>query len=165
MTAEIDGSRDEPVIVMTHILEAPRALVWTAFTTPEHVVNWYGGKGFENPVCEMDVRPGGRWRHVMRTPDGHEQHLEFVFVEVVKPQRLSWRTERGAHGEPGPLSTVTLEDLGRRTRVTFVARFATRAERDLALSWGFTRVLGEGVDRMAAVLAGLAPQIEMGGIE
>jgi uncharacterized protein YndB with AHSA1/START domain len=153
---EIDGSGGEPVIVMTHTFEAPRALVWTAFTTPEHVKNWYGGRGFENPVCEMDVRPGGRWRHVMRTPDGQEQSLEFVFVEVVKPERLSWRSERGVHGEPGSLNTLTLEDLGRRTRVTFVARFDSGAERDLAMSWGFARILGEGVERMAVVLGGLA---------
>jgi uncharacterized protein YndB with AHSA1/START domain len=157
MSVEIDGSsRNEPVIVMTHVLEAPRALVWTAFTTPEHVKNWYGGHGFHNPVCEMDVRPGGRWRHVMRTPDGHEQHLAFVFVEVVKPERLSWRTERQMPGEPEALNTLTLEDLGRRTRVTFVARFASVAERDLAMSWGFTRVLGEGVERMQQVLASLS---------
>jgi uncharacterized protein YndB with AHSA1/START domain len=146
MTVEIDSSAIDPVIVMTHTLEAPRALVWTAFTTPEHVMNWYGGRGFSNPVCEMDVRPGGRWRHVMRTPDGREHRLEFVFVEVVEPERLSWQSERGLHGEPGALNTVT-----------FVARFASRAERDLAMSWGFTRVLGEGVDRMVAVLAGLMP--------
>jgi uncharacterized protein YndB with AHSA1/START domain len=157
MTVEIDGSGNEPIIVMTHVLEAPRALVWTAFTTPEHVKNWYGGRGFENPVCEMDVRPGGRWRHVMRTPDGQEHRLEFVFVEVVEPERLSWRAERGVHGEPASLSTLTLEERGRRTRVTFVTRFSSVAERDLAMSWGFSRVLAEGVEKMAAVLAALSP--------
>jgi uncharacterized protein YndB with AHSA1/START domain len=155
MSVEIDAGADEPVIVMTHLLEAPRQVVWTAFTTPAHVVKWYGGKGFANPVCEMDVRPGGHWRHVMRTPDGSEHHLEFVFVEVVAPERLSWRAEGGQPGEPTPFNTLTLEDLGRRTRVTFVARFGSPAERALALSWGFSDVLREGVDRMAALLATL----------
>ena len=156
MTVQIDVSSDrEAVIVMTEIVEAPRATVWMAFTTAEHVARWYGGKGFTNPVCEMDVRPGGRWNHVMRTPDGEEHHYEFVFVEVVKPERLSWRAERGLPGKPLPLNTLTLEDRGRRTRMIFEARFSSLAERDLAMSWGFANVLREGVERMRAVLASL----------
>lgn len=95
MTSSDDGNplipADEAVIIITNILDAPRTLVWEAFTTPEHVKNWYGGHGYSNPVCEMDVRPGGRWRHVMRTPSGIEISMEFVFVEVVKPEKLSWR--------------------------------------------------------------------------
>ena len=157
MTVRIDASSShEAVIVMTHALDAPRETVWMAFTTPEHVARWYGGKGFTNPVCEMDVRPGGRWRHVMRTPDGSEHHYEFVFVEVVRPERLSWQAERGSPGKPLPLNTLTLDDWGRQTRVTFEARFTSMAERDLAMSWGFADVLREGVERMRAVLASLA---------
>lgn len=156
MTVQIDVSSErEAVIVMTHVLDAPRELVWTAFTTPAHVVRWYGGDGFTNPVCEMDVRPGGRWRHVMRTPDGAEHAYEFVFVEVVRPERLSWRAERGVPGKPLPLNLLTLEDRGRQTRVVFEARFASPAERDLAARWGFADVLRQGVERMRAVLAGM----------
>ena len=59
---------DEAVIVMTRIYEAPRDLVWEVITEPRHVAQWWGGPGFSNPVCEMDVRPGGLWRHVMRFP-------------------------------------------------------------------------------------------------
>src|SRR6202163_31763 len=82
-------SPHEPTIVMRRTFDAPRELVWDALTDPKHVVEWYGGRGFRNPVCEMDVRPGGRWRHVMRTPDGTEHTMEFVFVEVVKPEKRS----------------------------------------------------------------------------
>jgi uncharacterized protein YndB with AHSA1/START domain len=157
MTVQIDvSSSREAVIVMTHTLDAPRETVWIAFTTPEHVARWYGGKGFTNPLCEMDVRPGGRWRHIMRTPDGSEHHYEFMFVEVVRPERLSWQAERGVPGKPLPLNTLTLEDLGWQTRVTFEARFTSMAERDLALSWGFANVLREGVERMRALLASMA---------
>jgi len=52
---------DEAVIVMSRIFDAPRPLVWKAMTEPEHLVQWWGGHGFTNPVCEMDARPGGRW--------------------------------------------------------------------------------------------------------
>jgi uncharacterized protein YndB with AHSA1/START domain len=164
---KIETAGREPDITMVATFDAPRDLVWTAFTTPEHVVRWYGGKGFTNPVCEMDVRPGGRWRHVMRTPEGAEHHLAYVFVEVVRPERLSWRTDEARDGAPSALSapstpatvnTLTLEDLGARTRITFVARFPTLAERDLALTWGFTTHLGEGVERMRDLLATLTKE-------
>jgi uncharacterized protein YndB with AHSA1/START domain len=83
MTIHIDAaSTVDPVITMIHTLDAPREVVWETFTDPKHVARWYGGKGFANPVCEMDVRPGGHWRHVMRTPDGGEHRLHFIFVEV-----------------------------------------------------------------------------------
>jgi uncharacterized protein YndB with AHSA1/START domain len=156
MSTTVEAKPEEAVIVMTHTLDAPRELVWAAFTDPKHVVHWYGGRGFSNPVCEMDVRPGGLWHHVMRTPDGSEHRLEFVFVEVVKPERLSWKNaEHGKDsvGKPTSLNTLTLEDLGRQTRSTFVARFSSIADRDLAMSFGFASVIREGVERMNEVLA------------
>src|SRR5260370_21770732 len=81
----------ETAIVMSRVYDAPRSLVWQAMTRPEHIRRWWGGPGFSNPVCEMDVRPGGLWHHVMRFPDGHELHLDFIFLEVEPPSRLVWR--------------------------------------------------------------------------
>jgi uncharacterized protein YndB with AHSA1/START domain len=148
-------SATEPTIVMRKTLEAPRELVWAVLTDPKHVARWYGGHGFENPRCEMDVRAGGRWRHVMRTPDGAEHRMEFVFVEVVRPERLVWRS-----AEPGPpgggyrdnVMTVTLEEDGRRTRWKLVTRFRSLADRDAALGVGFTDVLGQGTEKVEAIL-------------
>jgi uncharacterized protein YndB with AHSA1/START domain len=106
----------EPVLVMEREFSAPRDLVWAALTDPSQVKVWYGGHGFENPVCEMDVRPGGRWRHVMRTPDGAEYPAEYEFLEVVPPERPVWRTAGAAAGRGGPhdnTMTVTLTAAGR----------------------------------------------------
>ncbi len=158
MSIAIQAESEEAVIVMTHTLDAPRELVWAAFTDPKHVVNWYGGHGFENPVCEMDVRPGGRWHHVMRTPDGAEHALSFLFVEVVKPEKLSWKNTDYGDGNanhPTSLNTLTLEEHGRQTKTKFVARFGSIAERNMAMSFGFASVLREGVERMAKVLEGI----------
>jgi uncharacterized protein YndB with AHSA1/START domain len=150
MTITFDAdSTVDPVISMVCTLDAPREVVWEAFT---NVARWYGGQGFTNPVCEMDVRPGGHWHHVMRTPDGGEQRLHFIFVDVVKPAKLSWKTEHGPDGKPAAFNTVTLEEYGPQTRVLFVARFMSIAARDLAMTWGFTAVLREGVDRMREVV-------------
>jgi uncharacterized protein YndB with AHSA1/START domain len=93
MTATIDiSSTDLPVIVITRMFDAPRALVWTAITDPKHVAQWYGGPGFTNPVCEMDLRPGGAWHHVMQAPNGTRFTINSIFEEVVVPERLVWRT-------------------------------------------------------------------------
>ncbi len=146
-----DSSTTEPVLVMQRIFDAPREDVWDALTDPRQVARWYGGLGFENPVCEMDVRPGGTWRHVMRTPDGSEHALQFVFVEVVKPERLVWRNaDRGATlgGAHDNLMTVTLEAAGRKTRWKLVVRFASMADREAALRIGFTAVLTEGTEKL-----------------
>ncbi len=157
MTTEtLPASKTEPTLVMRRTLEAPRERVWAVLTDPAHVKRWYGGRGFENPVCEMDVRPGGRWHHVMRTPDGHEFPLDFVFVEVVPPERLSWKN---AHAAPPGMPfhentvTVTLEADGPRTRWTMVARFRSLADRDGAMGFGFAKVLGEGVEKLVGILA------------
>ncbi len=154
-TETLPPSKTEPTIVMRRTLEAPRELVWAVLTDPRHVARWYGGHGFQNPVCQMDVRPGGRWRQVMRTPDGAEQAMDFVFVEVVPPERLEWRSADA--GRPGlgyrdNVMTVTLEADGSRTRWKLVTRFRSLADRDAAIGIGFTRVLGEGVEKLDAIL-------------
>jgi uncharacterized protein YndB with AHSA1/START domain len=147
-------SMDEPVIVMERTLDAPRDLVWNALTDSKQVARWYGGHGFENPVCEMDVRPGGRWHHVMRTPDGVDRTLEFVFIEVAKPEKLAWRNaDDSRHGGPyDNIVTVTLEAAGRQTKWKMVARFASFDDRDAALAIGFTTVLAEGVEKFTDLI-------------
>jgi uncharacterized protein YndB with AHSA1/START domain len=141
----------EAIIVMSRTFDAPREVVWTALTTPKHVAKWYGGHGFGNPVCEMDVRPGGLWRHVMRTPDGSDYTMEFIFVEVVKPARLVWKNARDGKPPPGLLNvvnTVTLEEAGAKTEWKFVARFDSLAERDIALKKGFATVITQGCEKL-----------------
>ncbi len=149
-------SKDEAVIVMRRIMDAPRELVWTAFTTPRHVMQWYGGYGFTNPVCEMNVRPGGHWHHVMRTPDGTEFTFDFVFLEVVKPERLVWQNadhgKRAAGGPPTCVNTMTFKDLGDRTEWQLVAQFNSIAERDTASQMGFAAMVDQGSEKVAAVL-------------
>lgn len=149
---------DEAVIVMTRVYEAPRDLVWEAVTEARHVAQWWGGPGFSNPVCEMDVRPGGLWRHVMRFPDGHELHMNFVFIEVDPPNRLAWRDvghQQHKGGPPSCLITVTLEDMGARTRWEMVARFDSITERDAALSMGFITPIAASNDSLVNYLRSL----------
>lgn len=158
MSTQTEIPTDEPSIVMTRVYDAPRDLVWKVSTEAEHVRQWWGGPGFTNPVCEMDVRPGGLWNHVMRFPDGKELRMTFVFLEVDEPKRLVWRHtdhgKRGKHNEGPPACqmTVTLEDMGGKTRWSLVARFDSLAERDAAVGMGFSGPIEASNDRLAAYL-------------
>ncbi len=155
MDFEYDAaSQAEATIVMTRIFDAPRAKMWAALTTPEHVKRWYGGDGFTNPVCEMDVREGGLWHHVMRTPDGHDIALDMVYVTVDPPKKLVWRHVdfgKGTGALPYSENTVTLEDLGEKTGWRMVARFASFDDRARAQAMGFAETVGRGCAKVEAV--------------
>jgi uncharacterized protein YndB with AHSA1/START domain len=160
MTMHVEGgSTDEPIIVMTRTFDAPRPLVWAVFTDPKHVAKWYGGHGFGNEVREMEVRPGGRWRIAMRTPDGTVREMDFVYVEVVRPERIVWKNASHPKPPPGQLdvvNTVTFEDAGRKTHWKLVARFDSIADRDLAMKMGFTSVITQGAEKLNDIVAALA---------
>src|SRR5450759_5928951 len=90
---------DDHEFVITRIINAPRELVFKAWTDPKQMTQWWGPKGFTNPVCEMDVRPGGAHRIVMRGPDGTDYPIKGIYREIVKPERIifinSFSDEKG----------------------------------------------------------------------
>ena len=119
---------------ITRTFAAPRELVFKVWTQPEHVVRWWGPKGFTTPSSTMEVRPGGAYRTVIRSPEGKEHVMRGVYREVVPPERLvmtfAWEDEEG---EPGheTLVQVTFEDVAGQTRLTFEhGVFQTVADRD-----------------------------------
>ncbi len=122
-------------LTITRTFNAPRSLVFDAWTRPEHLARWSGPEGFTNPQAEMDLRPGGKYRACLRSPDGVEHWVQGVYREIAPPERLvmthAWED---ASGQPGPASvvTVTLKELGpNRTAMTFhQAPFASIASRD-----------------------------------
>jgi uncharacterized protein YndB with AHSA1/START domain len=116
----------EREIVTSRLYDAPRALVFDAWTKPEHLQHWWGPNGFTNTIHVMDVRPGGKWTHVMHGPDGTDYKNDSVFEEVAPPKRLSYRHLTG----PNFHATVDFAEEGGKTRVTLRMVFATKAERD-----------------------------------
>ncbi len=152
----IDASSvDEAVIIMTRTFDAPIETVWHAFTTPEHVKRWYGGQGFSSPVCEMDVRPGGIWKHTMRTPDGQDFAMEFVFVDVEKPTKISWRNTN-PNQPNSPFNIVTFTADGQKTKWRLVAKFKNMAERDGARQMGFAQMVAQGSDKLNDIAKALS---------
>lgn len=118
-------------IVLSRVFDAPRELVFSVWTDLKHVSNWWGPRGFTTTTHEMDVRPGGVWRFVMHGPDGVNYKNRIVFIDVVKPERLSYRHagEEG-HEDVKFHTTVTFADLGGKTELTLRMVFETKEERD-----------------------------------
>lgn len=123
-------------IVITREFAAPRELVWDAMTDPQHVVNWWGPRGFSTTIETMDVRPGGAWKHTMIGPDGARYPNKSIFREVVRPERIVYSHGGGREDGPGAsfVATWTFEALApARTRVTIRMVFATAETRDLVV--------------------------------
>lgn len=123
-------------IVITRDFVAPRELVWEAMTDPQHVVNWWGPRGFSTTIKTMDVRPGGVWQHTMHGPDGTNYPNKSVFKEVVRPERIVYSHGGGREDGPGAsfVATWTFEALAAdRTRVTIRMVFPSAEQRELVV--------------------------------
>jgi uncharacterized protein YndB with AHSA1/START domain len=122
------------VLSMTREFSAPRRLVYEAWTQPDHLRHWWGPRGFTTLSCEMDLRPGGRWRVRSRSPEGTEVAEVGVFREIVPPQRLVFtHAWEDVQGDPGheTLVTVTFTEQAGKTRIDFrQAEFDSIESRD-----------------------------------
>ncbi len=143
---------DEPVIEFTRLLDAPRELVWEAWTDPKRVAQWWGPNGFSITNHAMAVKPGGRWDFVMHGPDGKDYDNVVVYHEVVRPERLVY-----THGDRGDTDqfhvTVTFVAEGRKTRLTMHSRFPSLAARDhVAREFGAVDGGSQHLDNLEAYL-------------
>jgi uncharacterized protein YndB with AHSA1/START domain len=124
-------------MVITRTIDAPRALVWQAWTQPQHIAAWWGPDGFRTTIHEMAVAVGGVWRFIMHEPDGTDYPNRIVYREIVEPERLVYDHDDDS---PNPIisfrSTVTFENMGGRTTVTMRAVFPTKEAREAALKFG-----------------------------
>ncbi|MCK9278069.1 MAG: SRPBCC domain-containing protein [Methanoculleus sp.] len=143
-------------IVITRIFDAPRDLVFKAYTDPERVPRWWGPRSYTTTVDTMDVRPGGIWRYLQRDAGGNDYAFHGVYHEVAPPGRLIYTFE--FEGVPGhvTLETVTLEDLNGRTMVTDRTIFQSVEDRDGMLASGMEEGMNETMDRFADLLKELS---------
>jgi uncharacterized protein YndB with AHSA1/START domain len=119
-------------IVLTRLFDAPRKMVWEAWTDPKQVVLWWGPKGFTTTIDEMDVRVGGLWRQVMHGPDGTDYPNASIFTEVVPYERLGHKLTGGKKGAPTVQieKVATFEEKAGGTRITMRLVFASAEARD-----------------------------------
>ncbi|MGH7149839.1 MAG: SRPBCC family protein [Planctomycetota bacterium] len=118
------GTLSDRELLATRVLDAPRARVFRAWTDPNHLVRWWGPKGFTNRFEGFDPRPGGVWAFVMRGPDDVEFKNRSVFVEIVEPERIVFQHVSG----PRFQATATFAEQAGKTRLTFRMTFETAAE-------------------------------------
>lgn len=149
----------EREFVMERLFDAPRELVWQAWTKPEHLVHWWGPKGWTLPVCKIDFRPGGIWHYCMRGPKGEESWGKAVYREIDEPERIvyldTFADEEGnpVEGMPEMVITVIFEALEGKTKVTAHAQFASVADLESVLAMGMVEGLTQTWDRLEAYLA------------
>jgi uncharacterized protein YndB with AHSA1/START domain len=142
-------------IVITRVVDAPRTLVFEALTEPEHVPHWYGPRGWSLPVCQIDLRPSGAWRYVLRGPEGTEMGMRGVFQEITPPERLV--TTESFDDYPGEsLNTLILTEQDGRTTITVMVLYESREIRDAVLASGMQEGASETYDRLVEYLREMA---------
>ena len=154
-TNNIDLGRDPRSIIGTRVFDAPRELVFAAFTDPQHLAQWWGPEGFTTTTSAFDFRVGGVWRFVMHGPDGRDYENRVTYEEIDPPSRLVYRHGGGDDIEPVQFkSTLTFEDLNGKTRLTWHGRFPTAAERTRVIKeYGADKGLLQTMARLAEFLA------------
>ena len=142
-------------IQMTRVFAAPRRLVFEAHTSVEHMQHWWGPRGFTMVSGEMDFRPGGAWRFVLRKPNGLEYAFRGEFREIVPPERIVWTFE--FEGAPGQIAveTLTLVERDGITTLTTRSVAASREARDAVLQSGMEAGAAETWDRLEEYVRGM----------
>ncbi|MBV8543458.1 MAG: SRPBCC domain-containing protein [Acidobacteria bacterium] len=155
MHATIESSSDTAAreIATTRVFDAPRELVFDAWTSPEHVGQWWGPNGFTTTTHSMDVRPGGEWIFVMHGPDGTDYKNHIVYREVVRPDRIVY------DHVSGPLfrATVIFEAEGQKTRIRMQMLFETaELRKKVAEEYGAVEGLEQTLNHLGEHVAKMA---------
>jgi uncharacterized protein YndB with AHSA1/START domain len=143
-------------IQITREFDAPRHLVYRAWTTPELIRRWWAGDRGEVTSIEVDLRPGGKWRYAMRANAGFEVAFHGEHLEVVPDERIV-RTEIFEMAPDAVAeSTTTFTESGGRTTVTMLVQHTSQANRDAHVNSGMEEGLQEAMDYLDEVIAGLS---------
>lgn len=147
VTITTPGNRQ---IVVTRLFDAPRAVVFEAWTKTEHVAHWWDPSGVPLAVCEIDLRPNGAFRWVNRAPDGGEGHsFAGIYREIAPPEKLVFT------GAMGSASLVFTEE-GKKTKLTMTIECATRKDRDALLQMRVDAGTAQTLENLAAYLPTIA---------
>jgi uncharacterized protein YndB with AHSA1/START domain len=139
-------------IIITHMFDAPRTLVFKLYTDPESIPQWWGPRRLTTKVDRMEVRPGGQWRFVQHDLEGKEYAFHGVYHEIKQPERIITTFEW--EGMPGHvlMETIVFEDVGGKTKVTDSSVFQSVEDRDGMVKTGMEEGSYESGERFAEVL-------------
>ncbi len=141
---------------LTRLFDAPPALVYEVMTKPEHVRRWWGqlGEGYSVPVCEIDLRVGGKWRFVNRHPQG-EVTFYGEYLELSPPSRCAFTEIFAPYPDVVSVVTSVLTEENGKTRINATVRYPSQEVRDLVVSTGMAKGAGLSYDRLEDLLAEL----------
>jgi uncharacterized protein YndB with AHSA1/START domain len=143
-------------VLMTRVFDAPRRLVFDAWTNPKHVQQWMlGPEGWTMPVCEIDLHPGGAWHFVWHNTDGRDMEMHGTYREVVPPTRLV-STESWGGDWPETVNTLVLTEQNGKTTATLTILYPSIEARDAALKSGMKEGMVPTFARLDKLLASTA---------
>ena len=149
-STEPAASTADREIVLERVFDAPRELVFQAWTDPRHVPQWMGPHGFTITTHAIDVRVGGMWRYTMHGPDGTDYPNRVVYQEITPPERLVYLHGEDVDDDPGAFHvTVTFADEGGRTRQISRMVFPTAEARSEAMKYGAEELGYQTMERLA----------------
>ena len=146
----------ERSVFITRVYDAPARLVFEAWSKPEHMMKWFGPKGWPLTLCEMDFRVGGRYRFAMTGPSG-EQNTPFggEYLEIVPDRKIVFDNGFELPGAGRMVMTISFDEKGGRTTLTSHTLFETATMRQEHVGMGFVEGTNSGLDQLADVVAGL----------
>jgi uncharacterized protein YndB with AHSA1/START domain len=158
---QASASRDESAaaertLVITRVFDAPARLLFEAWSKPEHLMKWFGPVGWPLTLCEVDFRVGGRWRFAMTGSSG-VQNTPFggKYLEIVPNRKIVFDNTFEAPGAETMIMTITFDEKGGRTTLTFHTLFASVAMRNHHVGAGFEQGTGSGLDQLEGVVAAM----------
>ena len=146
-------------VVLTRVFDAPRHLVWDAFTKPELLKRWFGPRGWSLVVCDVDLKVGGGFRFVMRGPDGRDMGMRGVYREIVPPERSVHMESFDDYPGEAQVTSVFVEQ-GGKTTLTATVLSPSKEVRDAVLKSGMEHGAAESYDKLAELLA--SPEVRGG---
>jgi uncharacterized protein YndB with AHSA1/START domain len=154
-TSSVEGKTTRTELVLTRLFDAPRDLVFQAWTDPARLALWWGPSGFTNPVCEVDLRPGGAIRIDMRGPDGTVYPMTGIYEEIVVPERLVF-TAAALDAKGDPLlevrNTVIFTQRSGKTQIVVRARMIRMSANGATYLDGQEAGWSQSLDRLAQLL-------------
>jgi uncharacterized protein YndB with AHSA1/START domain len=148
----------ETDLLLEREVDVPPELVWAAWTQPEHLVQWFTPAPFTTVDCEIDLRPGGIFRTVMRSPEGEEFAGAGCYLEVVEHERLVWTSALGPGFRPNDIgdefpftAVISLERTAAGTKYSALAMHATPTDSKRHADMGFLEGWGAALDQLVAL--------------
>ena len=146
----------ETQILITRTFEAPKHLVYKAYTTPELIKRWWGGDRGEVTIAEVDLRVGGKWRYVMTANGGFEVAFHGEYREIIPNERIVSTEVFEGMPEGEAVSTVTLAEESGRTTLTNLSEYPSKAIRDAVINSGMEGGMQESMDHLEKVALSLS---------